>query len=75
MGGISKQGLRRGAIRAGRGAGMDDAIRERMKAALAAKRLNMARTGGLAGLGKTYLFDALIGRNRNGVREIGGTLR
>ncbi len=53
---------------------MDDEIRGRMKAALAARRLNMARTSILAGFGKTYLFDALIGRNRNGVREIGGTL-
>jgi hypothetical protein len=53
---------------------MDDEIRRRMKAALAAKRLNMARTSISAGFGKTYLFDALIGRNRNGVREIGGTL-
>ncbi len=53
---------------------MDDEIRLRMKAALAARRLNMARTSILAGFGKTYLFDALIGRNRNGVREIGGTL-
>lgn len=53
---------------------MDDEIRRRMKAALAAGRLNMAQTSISAGFGKTYLFDALIGRNRNGVREIGGTL-
>lgn len=53
---------------------MDDAIRRRMKAALAAKRLNMAQASIAAGFGKTYLFDALVGRKRNGVREFGGTL-
>jgi hypothetical protein len=53
---------------------MDDEIRRRMKAALAARRLNMARTSISAGFSKTYLFDALIGRDRNGVREITGTL-
>lgn len=53
---------------------MDDEIRRRMKAALAARRLNMRGASVAAGFGDTYLFDALIGRNRNGVREFGGTL-
>jgi len=53
---------------------MDDEIRRRMKAALAARRLNMARTSISAGFSKTYLYDSLIGRDRNGVREITGTL-
>lgn len=53
---------------------MDDEIRRRMKAALAARRLNMARTSISAGFGKTYLYDALVGRDRGGVREITGTL-
>jgi hypothetical protein len=68
---VSKTCSQAGPGREGR---MDDEIRRRMKAALAARRLNMAQTSISAGLGKTYLFDALIGRNRNGVREIGGTL-
>ncbi|MGA2638972.1 hypothetical protein [Methylocella sp.] len=53
---------------------MDDEIRRRMKAALAAKRLTMKGASVAAGFGETYLFDALVGRNRNGVREFGGTL-
>jgi hypothetical protein len=53
---------------------MDDEIRRRMQAALQAKRLSMKGASVAAGFGKTYLFDALIGRDRNGVREIGGTL-
>jgi hypothetical protein len=53
---------------------MDDEIRRRMKAALGAKRLNMKQTSIAAGLGQTYLFDALIGCERNGVRRLSGRL-
>jgi hypothetical protein len=53
---------------------MDDEIRRRMKMALDAKRLSLKQASIAAGFGQTYLFDALAGRKKNGVRRRGGRL-
>lgn len=54
--------------------GMTDDIRSRLRQAIKAKRLSMARVSSHAGLGDTYLFDALVGRKGDGAARLHGSI-